>query len=272
MGTMTATSATLNATQDIPLDEESMLNSWALLATPWPVLAILSSYLGFVLWLGPSIMRQRKAMDLRHLMMVYNLYQVIYNGALVGWFFTHSTAISYVIEHGCHPLDPKLNPLRTELHLASWCYLFAKIVDMIDTVFMILRKKDSHVTFLHLYHHTSMVAFSWLSVKYIQAEQGIVLGVLNSFVHVVMYTYYFLAGLGPEVQKYLWWKKYITKLQLTQFVFAISFMVYLLYNRCTVPQVYNVIWVVNVAVIMALFVNFYIQTYIKKPAQIKKTK
>lgn len=35
-------------------------------------------------------------------------------------------------------------------------------------VFMILRKKDSHVTFLHLYHHTSMVAFSWLSVKYIQ--------------------------------------------------------------------------------------------------------
>lgn len=26
--------------------------------------------------------------------------------------------------------------------------------------------------------------------------------------------YYGLAALGPEVQKYLWWKKYITKMQL----------------------------------------------------------
>lgn len=45
-------------------------------------------------------------------------------------------------------------------------------------------------------------------------EQGILIGFLNSFVHVVMYGYYLLAALGPRVQKYLWWKKYITKLQL----------------------------------------------------------
>lgn len=37
---------------------------------------------------------------------------------------------------------------------------------------------------------------------------------VNSFVHVVMYTYYGLAGLGPKVQKYLWWKRYVTILQL----------------------------------------------------------
>ena len=40
---------------------------------------------------------------------------------------------------------------------------------------------------------------------------------MNSFIHVVMYTYYGLASLGPEVQKYLWWKKYLTKLQLVCF-------------------------------------------------------
>ena len=32
---------------------------------------------------------------------------------------------------------------------------------------------------------------------------------VNSFVHVVMYSYYFLSGMGPAVQKYLWLKKYI---------------------------------------------------------------
>lgn len=45
-------------------------------------------------------------------------------------------------------------------------------------------------------------------------EQGVLCGALNAFVHVVMYSYYFLAALGPEVQKYLWWKKYITRLQM----------------------------------------------------------
>ena len=37
---------------------------------------------------------------------------------------------------------------------------------------------------------------------------------INCFVHIWMYMYYGLAALGPEVQKYLWWKKYITKMQL----------------------------------------------------------
>lgn len=37
---------------------------------------------------------------------------------------------------------------------------------------------------------------------------------INSFVHVVMYSYYALSCLGPSVQKYLWWKKHITHLQL----------------------------------------------------------
>jgi hypothetical protein len=41
-----------------------------------------------------------------------------------------------------------------------------------------------------------------------------VIGLLNSFVHVVMYTYYLIAALGPRFQKYLWWKKYMTWIQL----------------------------------------------------------
>lgn len=48
-------------------------------------------------------------------------------------------------------------------------------------------------------------------------EQGVVIGFLNSLVHVVMYFYYFLAALGPKYQKYLWWKKYMTWIQLVRF-------------------------------------------------------
>lgn len=37
---------------------------------------------------------------------------------------------------------------------------------------------------------------------------------VNSLVHVIMYTYYFLSNLGPSVRKYLWWKRHVTKLQI----------------------------------------------------------
>jgi len=37
---------------------------------------------------------------------------------------------------------------------------------------------------------------------------------LNSSVHIAMYGYYFLAALGPYMQKYLWWKVYVTRLQI----------------------------------------------------------
>lgn len=41
---------------------------------------------------------------------------------------------------------------------------------------------------------------------------------MNSFVHVIMYAYYGLAAFGPSVQKYLWWKKHITCIQLVRFL------------------------------------------------------
>lgn len=44
----------------------------------------------------------------------------------------------------------------------------------------------------------------------------------NSFVHVVMYAYYGLSAIGPQMRPYLWWKRYITKLQLVRHLFFIA--------------------------------------------------
>lgn len=40
---------------------------------------------------------------------------------------------------------------------------------------------------------------------------------INNMVHVIMYTYYMVAAMGPEYQKYLWWKKHLTTIQLVRF-------------------------------------------------------
>lgn len=37
---------------------------------------------------------------------------------------------------------------------------------------------------------------------------------VNNLVHVIMYFYYMLSAMGPQYQKYLWWKKHLTTLQL----------------------------------------------------------
>ena len=36
-----------------------------------------------------------------------------------------------------------------------------------------------------------------------------------------MYSYYLLASFGPKIQPYLWWKRYLTQLQLVQFVMMV---------------------------------------------------
>ncbi|KAJ4448782.1 hypothetical protein ANN_00173 [Periplaneta americana] len=46
------------------------------------------------------------------------------------------------------------------------------------------------------------------------SEQASITAFINAFVHIFMYTYYMLSAMGPRVKKYLWWKKYITLLQL----------------------------------------------------------
>lgn len=39
---------------------------------------------------------------------------------------------------------------------------------------------------------------------------------MNAMIHVLMYLYYGLASCGPKIQKYLWWKKYLTIIQMVR--------------------------------------------------------
>lgn len=49
---------------------------------------------------------------------------------------------------------------------------------------------------------------------FILGGMGTFHALLNCVVHVIMYSYYGLTAMGPSYQKYLWWKKYLTTIQL----------------------------------------------------------
>ncbi|XP_032589943.1 elongation of very long chain fatty acids protein AAEL008004 [Drosophila grimshawi] len=44
--------------------------------------------------------------------------------------------------------------------------------------------------------------------------QFAVMGLCNTFVHAVMYYYYFISAMYPGDRNHVWWKKYITRLQI----------------------------------------------------------
>lgn len=96
-------------------------------------------------------------------------------------------------------------------------YFIAKHLDLLDTVFFVLRKKDNQVTFLHVFHHTLTLTWAWFYQLYYPTDHFVVVGLINSFVHVLMYAYYGISTLGPEYAKYVWWKKHLTKVQLVSF-------------------------------------------------------
>lgn len=87
---------------------------------------------------------------------------------------------------------------------------------------------------------------------------------VNSFIHVLMYSYYGLAALGSSVSKYLWWKKYLTILQLIQFTTALILGINGIRSGCDFPLWMQYALVIYMISFIVLFGNFYAKAYIAK--------
>lgn len=79
-----------------------------------------------------------------------------------------------------------------------------------------------------------------------------------------MYLYYLLAAMGPKVQSYLWWKKYLTVLQMVQFIAVMVHAFQLLFIDCDYPKAF--VWWIGMHAVMFffLFSEFYQQSYQQK--------
>jgi len=86
----------------------------------------------------------------------------------------------------------------------------------------------------------------------------------NTTIHAIMYFYYAIAALGPEMQKYLWWKKYLTVIQIMQFLTILFYMLYTYATGCDTPNLYDVVFGIFIFAVLILFLKFYVETYRKK--------
>ncbi|NWV03721.1 ELOV4 protein, partial [Ptilonorhynchus violaceus] len=231
---------------------------WPLVRSPVPVALLFVSYLA-ALALGPLALRRRRPLELRGLLLAYNLATVALSGYVFHEFLVTSVLGNY--SYLCQPVDYSRSELGMRMARACWWFFFSKVTELLDTVFFILRKKQEQVTFLHVYHHGSMLFNWWAGVKYVPGGQAFFIGMLNSFVHMLMYGYYALASLGPRMRRYLWWKRYLTLLQLCQFVAIAAHSCYNLFAECPFPDGFNAAVVLYVLSLVALFLRFYRRAY-----------
>lgn len=87
---------------------------------------------------------------------------------------------------------------------------------------------------------------------------------VNSFIHVLMYSYYALSAFGPTIAKYLWWKRYLTILQLIQFTSALILGINGIRSGCDFPLWMQYALVIYMISFIVLFGNFYAKAYIAK--------
>ncbi len=72
-------------------------------------------------------------------------------------------------------------------------FIYSKIPELVDTVFIVLRKKP--LIFLHWYHHITVLMFCW-SAYSTMAASGLYFVAMNFTVHALMYGYYCLQALN----------------------------------------------------------------------------
>lgn len=173
----------------------------------------------------------------------------------------------YFGKNSCNRFDA-VNPKMVNL---TWMFWMSKILDFMDTILIILNGKVRQFSFLHVYHHITIYSLFWTTIAVTYDGDIFVPLIANSFIHSIMYIYYFLS-MHNDNSKPIFWKSYLTLLQLFQFSIMMTHAITNLYFGCsqTAPR-QMMIYLAYILSLFLLFVRFYGKSYGKKKNKRKRT-
>eukprot|EP01038_Epipyxis_sp_PR26KG_P005466 gene5466-7569_t len=221
------------------------------------LLAIMNSlYLIVTVTLFLLMKRRKTGFRLRWVLVTYDALNV----GLA--FYIAASTLAYKLKHNSLIL---CNPIRNDkvgykiAHVFVLFYL-QKYLEYFDTWFFLLRKSSRQVTFLHLFHHSSITVVVGSILPFDYNGDMYLPILLNSANHMMVYLHYLLATLGLRS----WWAPYITSMQLLQFIaiFAQSLISYIIGPECGSPDFAKVLMIVYMGSMVALFGNFFLQKYV----------
>lgn len=236
------------------------VSNYHLMRTPWPTMFATLLYYWFVRSVGPKMMRHRKPAQILPLVRVYNLMMAAWNGF---GFLIGCQLVNYGLDTlGCRPIDPYQRDEKslTQIYY-GWMFFTSRLVEFADTIFFVLRKKDSQLTSFHVFHHSCVPTVTWFFLKFAPGGNSAIFPFINTAIHTIMYSYYLLATF-PRMRPYLGWKKYLTQMQIVQFLIIIACCLQPLFiPGCQFPRALSVIMVAFSFVFIYLFVDFYSKCY-----------
>lgn len=213
-------------------------------------------YILITLFLSLYMKKKKSGYRLRWILVFYDALNVC-----LAAYVSYST-IMYKFRHGGMLL---CNPLSHDLEGSKMATVFAlfylnKYIEFFDTWFFILRKSFRQVTFLHLFHHSSITVVVGSILPFDYNGDMYLPIMLNSFNHMLIYMHYLLATFGVQSL----WSPYITALQLTQFclIFGQSLLAYRIGPTCGSPDFAKILMIVYMGSMVGLVGHFILQKYV----------
>jgi hypothetical protein len=207
-------------------------------------------------------MQRRAAYDPKLLMQLYNVSCVVLaaiSGIAIAAHKWQQRDGTFV----CNKRGAQLGDTKDGLlTFGIYFYYYQKYWEFMDTFIFMLRKSDRQVTFLHIYHHSSITLVTMLAAQFDTSGDTYLPALLNSWIHVLMYGHYFLTSIGVKNAP---WRKYLTSMQLLQFlaILAQNILAWFKGADCGFPDWYKATMMAYMISMLVLFSNFYVQSYSK---------
>ena len=144
---------------------------------------------------------------------IYNVFQIGMNVWMVQKFVV-------AVAFRGHHLYGDTTVVDSGAPLAIWYHYCGKYLEFVDTYAMLLRGNVQQFTFLHVVHHAMMPTVWWWALDHCPGGDSYFGALLNSFIHVLMYTVYALSLWKVKVPK-----QWLTVAQMLQFVTVMVYSV-----------------------------------------------
>ncbi|CAP37101.1 Protein CBR-ELO-5 [Caenorhabditis briggsae] len=171
-------------------------------------------------------MKDRKAFDLSIPLNIWN--GILSTFSLLGFTFTFPTLLKVIQKEGFGHTYSHVSELYTDKTSGYWIFLWviSKIPELLDTVFIVLRKRP--LIFMHWYHH-ALTGYYALVCYHEDAVHMVWVVWMNYIIHAFMYGYYLLKSLKVPIPPSV--AQAITTSQMIQFAVAIFAQLHVSYKH-----------------------------------------
>jgi len=218
----------------------------------WPAMIAFCTFYLLSVYLMKKMMMNRKEIDVGYFFpKFYNLVQVVLS-LYMTWGLLYDNVLAFPNLFG-------LNfPYTAKIEYFILVHYFSKLLDFVDTYLILCKKDFRRLSFLHIYHHSSILIIWGLLLHYNVGNGTASFGSgLNSLIHAIMYSHYLVTSFGFRNP----FKQLVTMSQMFQFFLCLLHSTAaILYEESPLKE-YAWIQLAYQISMLILFGNFFIQTY-----------